>query len=159
MPVTDSLPQTHTQSSVVARRRESLAPRQRWNAYGAFAAGSLALAFSFAAGGVWPVLPFSVLELACLAGAFAWFERRSRDVDRLTLVGDRVLVEQERGGRAFRREFNRPWVRVEVDRERWTHEPRLVLRSGRDAVRFGETVPAGERMALARTIRGMLGSH
>jgi len=159
MPVTYSLPQTDAQSSVVARRRESLAPRQRWNAYGAFAAGSLALAFSFAAGGVWPVLPFSVLELACLAAAFAWLERRARDVDRLTLVGDRVVVEQERGGRAIRREFNRQWVRVEVDRERWTREPRLVLRSGRDALRFGETVPASERMALARTIRGMLGAR
>ena len=80
-------------------------------------------------------------------------------LDRLTLVGDRVVVEQERGGRAIRREFNRQWVRVEVDRERWTREPRLVLRSGRDALRFGETVPASERMALARRIRGMLGAR
>ena len=100
-----------------------------------------------------------MLELACLAAAFAWLERRARDVDRLTLVGDRVVVEQERGGRAIRREFNRQWVRVEVDRERWTREPRLVLRSGRDALRFGETVPASERMALARRIRGMLGAR
>ena len=69
MPVTDSLPQTHTQSSVVARRRESLAPRQRWNAYGAFAAGSLALAFSFAAGGGGPALPLLASGLACLARA------------------------------------------------------------------------------------------
>ena len=61
MPVTDRLPQTDAKHSVVARRSGSLAPRQRWNVYGAFAAGSLALAFSFAAGGVWPVLPFSVL--------------------------------------------------------------------------------------------------
>lgn len=159
MPVTDRLPTTDAPPGVVARRRESLAPRQRWTVYGAFAAGSLALAFTLAGGGVWPVLPFSVLELACLAAAFAWLERRARDVDRLTLVGDRVCVEVERGGRTTRREFNRQWVRVEVDRERWTREPRLVLGSGRDAVRFGEAVPASERLALARTIRGLLGAR
>ena len=159
MPLTDSLLTTDEQACVVARRQDSLAPRQRWTVYGAFAAGSLALAFTLAAGGVWPVLPFSVLELACLAAAFAWLERRARDVDRLTLVGDRVVVEVERGGRATRREFNRQWLRVEVDRERWTREPRLVLGSGRDAVRFGEAVPASERLALARTIRGLLGAR
>ena len=159
MPFTDSPLTTDEQACVVARRQGSLAPRQRWTVYGAFAAGSLALAFTLAAGGVWPVLPFSVLELACLAAASAWLERRARDVDRLTLVGDRVVVEVERGGRATRREFNRQWLRVEVDQERWTREPRLVLRSGRDAVPFGEAVPASERLALARTIRGVLGAR
>ena len=77
----------------------------------------------------------------------------------LAIADREVVVEQERGGRAIRREFNRQWVRVEVDRERWTREPRLVLRSGRDALRFGETIPASERMALARRIRGMLGAR
>jgi uncharacterized membrane protein len=159
MPVTVSHPHDDAALCVVARRNNSLAPRQRWTVYGALAAGSLALALAFAAGGVWPVLPFSALELACLALAFALIERRSRDVDRLTLDGDRVVVEQERSGRASRREFNRHWLRVEVDEDGWRHEPRLVLRSGRDAVRFGETVPACERVALARTIRGALGAR
>jgi hypothetical protein len=34
-----------------------------------------------------------------------------------------------------------------------------VLKSGRDAVRFGDAVPAGERLQLARTIRGMLAAR
>jgi uncharacterized membrane protein len=156
MPVTVSHPQPDAAFRVVASRNHSLAPRQRWTVYGALAAGSLALAFAFAAGGVWPVLPFSVLELGCLAVAFAWIERHSHDMDRLTLDGDRVVIEQERAGRASRREFNRQWLRVELDTEGWTREPRLVLKSGRDAVRFGETVPAGERLMHARTIRGAL---
>lgn len=159
MPVTVSLPPNDATASVVARRKTSLGSGQRWTTYGALAAGSTGLAFALAAGGVWPVLPYSVLELACLAAAFAWVDRRARDIDRLTLVGDRVVVEQERSGRASRREFNRLWLRVEVDRERWTREPRLVLRSGRDEVSFGDPVPASERMALARTIRGMLGAR
>lgn len=156
MPVTVSLPPSDTAFTVVARRNNSLAPRQRWTLYGAFAAGSLALAFAFVAGGVWPVLPYSALELTCLAIAFVVIERRAGDVDRLTLDGDRVVVEQERAGRASRREFNRQWLRVEVDEQRWTHEPRVVLRSGREEVRFGDTLAACERASLARTIRGAL---
>lgn len=158
MPVTASLPPPDA-FSVVARRTLSLAPRQRWTLYGALAAGSVAMALGFVAGGVWPVLPYSALELGGLALAFAWIERRAGDVDRLTLDGDRVIVEQRRAGRASRRELPRHWLRVEIDEEGWTREPRLVLRHGREAVRFGDAVPAGERAALARKIRGMLASH
>lgn len=156
MPVTVSHQPSDAAFCVVARRNNSLAPRQRWTIYGALAAGSLALALSFAAGGVWPVLPYSVLELACLAVAFVVIERRAGDVDRLTLRGDRVVVEQERAGRASRREFNRDWLRVELGERGWTREPTLVLRSGRDEVSFGDTLAASERAGLARTIRGAL---
>jgi uncharacterized membrane protein len=158
MPVTASLPPPDA-FSVVARRNASLAPRQRWTVYGALAAGSVALALGFVAGGVWPVLPYSVLELSALALAFAWIERCANDHDRLTVDGDRVIVEQRRGGRASRHELPRHWLRVEVDEEGWTHEPRLVLRNGREAVRFGDAVTAAERLALARTIRGMLAAR
>jgi uncharacterized membrane protein len=158
MSVTASLP-TPDAFTVVARRHASLAPRQRWTVFGALASGSLAMAIGLAAAGVWPALPYSALELAALAAAFAWIERRAGDVDRLTLEGDRAVVELRRGGRATRRELPRHWLRVEVDEERWSHEPRLVLRSGREAVRFGDAVPAGERLALARTIRGMLAAR
>jgi hypothetical protein len=34
-----------------------------------------------------------------------------------------------------------------------------VLKSGRDAVRFGDALPASERLALARTIRGVLAAR
>jgi uncharacterized membrane protein len=158
MSVTVSLPPPDA-ASVVARRNFSLAPRQRWTLYGALAAGSLAMAIGFVAAGVWPVLPYSILELSALAAAFAWIERRSNDSDSLTMVGDRVIVEQRRAGRATRVELSRHWLRVEVDEERWTHEPRLVLKCGRDAVRIGDALPAGERLMLARTIRGMLAAR
>ena len=158
MSVTASLP-TSDASTVVARRNNSLAPRQRWTVFGALAAGSLAMAFGFVAAGVWPVLPYSLLEISALAAAFVWIERRAGDVERLTIEGDRVVVEQRRAGRESRRELPRQWLRVEVDEEGFSHEPRLVLKWGREAVRFGDAVPAGERLALARTIRGMLASR
>ena len=158
MSVTASLP-TPGAFTVVACRNNSLARRQRWTVYGALAAGSLALAIGFVAAGVWPVLPYSIVELTALAAAFAWIERRAADMDRLTLEGDRAVVEQRRAGHETRRELPRHWLRVEIAEEGWAHEPRLVLKSGRDAVRFGDAVPAGERLALARTIRGMLAAR
>ena len=155
MSVTASL-QPLDAATVVARRNISLAPRQRWTVYGALAAGSLAMALGFVAAGVWPVLPYSLLELAALAGAFAWIERRAGDLDRLSLEGDRVVVETRRAGRETRHELPRHWTRLEVDEEGFAAAPRLVLKCGREAVRFGDAVPASERRALARTIRGML---
>jgi len=158
MSVTVSLPPPDA-ALVVARRNTSLAPRQRWTVYGALAAGSLAMAIGFVAAGVWPVLPCSIVELAALAAAFTWIERRANDSDSMTVDGDRVVIERRRAGRATRAELSRHWLRVELDEERWTHEPRLVLKSGRDAVRFGDALPASERLALARTIRGVLAAR
>ena len=69
MSVTASLP-TPDAATVVARRHNSLETRQRWTVFGALAAGSLAMAIGFVAAGVWPVLPWSILELSALAAAF-----------------------------------------------------------------------------------------
>ena len=55
-----------------------------------------------------------MLEIAVLAGAFAWIERPSRDWERLTVAGDRVFVERTIGGQFSMREWNRAWLRVEV---------------------------------------------
>lgn len=154
MPAQDRPPSTvDADGSIVARRNDSLGRATRWHGFGALAAGSLALAFALAAGGAWPILPFSVLELACLALAFAWIERRARDYDRLTVEDDRVVVERRVAGRLERRELARAWLRVDVDRRGRAGEPAIVLRAGRDALPFGDHVPAAERLALARRLK------
>ncbi|MBN8478655.1 MAG: DUF2244 domain-containing protein [Burkholderiales bacterium] len=157
MPVTE-LPSTPAGAGTrfEVRRDVRLTPRQRWIGFGAMAAGSLAMAFAFAAGGVWPVLPYSVLELSCLAAAFAWLERRSREWVAVTLGADRVVVETAAGGRVERRELDRAWLRVEIDAGGDRSEPVLVLRSGRQAMRVGGNLPAAERVALARMLEGRL---
>ena len=155
MSVTASHP-TPDAFTVVAARNSSLAPAQRWRIYGALAAGSLAMALGFVAAGVWPVLPYSILELGALAAAFAWIERHVGDMDRLTLQGDRVVVESRRGRHETRSVLARHWLRVEVAEEGFAHEPRLVLKGGGEAVRFGDAVAAGARLALARTLGAAL---
>jgi uncharacterized membrane protein len=148
---------------VVCRRNDSLATGQRWTVFGTLAAVSLTLAAGFAAMGAWLVLPYSLLEISVLAWAFRYMERRAADWERLTVSGDRVLVERCAEGRHSQREWNRCWVQVQwMDGAagaggagRWAG-PRLALRSAGESWEFGSALPAGERQALARSLRRLL---
>jgi uncharacterized membrane protein len=144
---------------VVARRNDSLGRRPRWQVFGALAAVSLALAAAFAVVGAWPVLPYSVLEIALLGCAFYYFERRAGDWERLTIAGDRVVVEQVAGGKRGRHEFNRYWLRVEVESEGFGRSPRVMLRSGSDAWVFGGALSVAERLAVAQELRRLTGAR
>jgi uncharacterized membrane protein len=143
---------------VVARSNDSLGTRGRWQIFGALAAVSLGLAAAFALVGAWPVLPYSVLELAVLAGAFAWCDRHATDWERLVVAGDRVVVETGRGRKRERREFNRYWLRVEVE-DGLSRSPRVVLRGGGASCEFGKALPARERLAVARELRQLTGQR
>ncbi|MEO8752459.1 MAG: DUF2244 domain-containing protein [Casimicrobiaceae bacterium] len=142
---------------VVARRNDSLGRRTRWQVFGALAAVSLVLATAFAAVGAWPVLPYSVLEIVVLGGAFYFVERHAGDWERLTIAGDRVVVEQASAGRRERQEFNRYWLRVDVDSEGFGSMPQVVLRSAGASLVFGNTLPVAERLAIAQELRRRMG--
>ncbi len=131
---------------IVSRRNNSLDTRQRWTLFATLAAVSFGLALAFAAAGAWLVLPYSALEMALLAAAFAYIERRAGDWERLTVTGDRVVVERSINGRRTRHEWNRPWLVVSLDDDG-------VVRIGSEAVEFGGALPAAERMTVARTLR------
>ena len=135
---------------VVSRRNASLARRERWTAFGLAAAASLAVALAFVVAGAWPVLPYSALELALLATAFVWVERRAGEWERVTVTGDRVIVERGARGRLDRREFNRWWLRVELDDARG---PRLRLRYAGEAMDFGSALPPARRVEVAKALR------
>ena len=133
--------------------------RQRWMAFGLAALASVAVAVSFAVAGAWPVLPYSLLELACVAAAFAIVERRSRDWERLVVAGDRVIVERSVRGQHQRREFNRCWLQVEMKRAGRAREPRLTLRYAGEAMDFGGALPPGQRAEVARTLQRLTASR
>lgn len=142
---------------VVARGSDSLGRRRRWQVFGVLAAGSLALAVAFAAIGAWPVLLYSVLEVGMLACAFAWVDRRAHDWERLTVAGDRVIVERAEGRTRERREFNRYWLRVEADAPAFGGAPRVVLQGGGASCEFGHALPVRERLAMVRDLRRLTG--
>jgi uncharacterized membrane protein len=138
---------------VVARWNVSLPPRARWQIFAALSAVSLTLAFAFAAAGAWMVLPYSLLELSVLAGAFYFVGRRAADWERLTVAGDRVIVERIENGRRTRREWNRPWVRAELSARQFGRPEQLWLCSGTERFEFGAALPPQERGAVARELK------
>ncbi len=144
---------------VVSRRNNSLGTRQRWTLFGILAAVSLGLALAFAAAGAWMVLPYSLLEVALLGLAFHWIEARAGDWERLTVAGDHVIVERELRGVRDRHEWNRPWVRVGRVAGRGFGDGALELRSGGEAVSFGEALPERERAAVAAELRKLIAAR
>jgi len=145
---------------VVSRRRQSLASGERWVVFAALATVSATLAAGFAAAGAWLVMPYSVLEIAALAWAFWYTGRQAADWERLTVSGDRVIVERCRLGTQARREWNRYWVQVELTEHAGLRpEARLALRFAGEEWEFGTALPAGERRAVARTLRRLLPSR
>ena len=143
---------------VVARRNDSLGTRGRRTAFCLIAVVSLGLGAGFVVAGAWPVLPYSLLEITVLAVAFACLERRARDFERLTVDGDRVIVERVRGGRFVRHEWNRRWVRIETIAGRDGLPTRMVLRSGGQACEFGAALAAARRVEVAQKLRRLTGS-
>ena len=144
---------------VVSRRNDSLGSRGRWQLFAALCVVSFGFALGFAAFGAWLVLPYSALEMSMLYLAFLWVERHASDWERVSVCGDRVLVERERAGVLTRREFNRYWTRIEVADEDFSRAPRLSLRFAGQCMPFGEELPAAERGAVARNLRRVLASR
>ncbi len=142
---------------VVARAPHSLSRRQRWSLFAVMAAVSFVLAVAFAVAGAWPVLPYSVLEIALLGVAFMVVERRSDDWERLTVMGDAVVIERQRGRRRERHEFNRCWMRVEFEPGGFGKAARITLHSAGVAVDFGSALPVAEMRSTAGELRRLAG--
>ena len=141
---------------VTSRRNDSLGSRWRWRLFASLVVVSFGFALGFAAFGAWMVLPYSALEMVVLYVAFLWIERHASDWERVSVAGDRVVIEWQRGGILVRHEFNRYWTRVELEDEKLARTPRLKLRSAGKSVAVGEELSAAERLALARDLRRVL---
>lgn len=141
---------------VISRRHDSFGPRARWRLYVSLCVLSLAMAVGFAALGAWLVLPYSALEMAVLYLAFRYFERHATDWEQLALSGDRLIVESVRGGVREKHEFNRYWVRVELEQQAARRGPRLMLWYAGRRVSFGDALPAAERATIAGKLRRLL---
>jgi uncharacterized membrane protein len=149
-------PGAKAEFSLTSRRHDAIGRRGRWGLFASLCVLSLGFALMFAARGAWMVLPYSVLEMGVLFWAFHRFERRIVDWERITVCGDRVIVESERSGVAVRRVFNRPWLRVELEQRSFGRPPVLALRYAGESTTFGEALPAAERIKLGRELRRML---
>jgi uncharacterized membrane protein len=142
--------------SLTSRRHDAIGRRGRWWLFASLCVLSLAFALMFVVRGAWPVLPYSALEMGVLFWAFWRFERRIADWERITVCGDRVIVECEQNGVRTRRVCNRQWLRVELEQRSFGRPPTLALRYAGVRTAFGEALPAGERIRLGRELRRVL---
>lgn len=144
---------------MVARRNDSLGTRWRWWLFASLCSVSFGLGFGFAVLGAWMVLPYSALEMSLLYLAFCWVERHARDWERVSVCGDRVIVERERAGVRMREEFNRYWAQVEFEAGAMNRPSQLKLRYAGREVPFGAELPAALRPVVARDLRRVLAAR
>jgi uncharacterized membrane protein len=157
MPVASPPPYVpDAQLCVVARRNDALGPRGRWTAFALVASVSLGFGAGFVAAGAWPVLPWSVLEVVVLAIAFACIARRAGDWERLTVDGDRVIVERQRAGRLERCEWNRRWLHVAVTSDERGRPKHVLLEGGGRSVEFGALLRAEACSEVAQQLRRLV---
>ena len=139
--------------SFVARRNSSISPASWRRVFAFISAVTLGIAAGFVAIGAWLVLPFAGIELALLFWAFRYLESHAQDCERVTIEGDRVLVEVVEGKVEQRYEFNRCWVQVVL--EPADRGYRLALRSRGIEVDVGRHLSTENRVSAA----GMLRRH
>lgn len=135
--------------TLTAKRYNSLSTSGRYLVFGFIFIVSFGISLAFAVFGAWPVLPFAGLEMLVLFLAFRYIERRSDDYERLSISGDKLLVEYLEHGRLNRFELNRYWAQVVWD----AAASRLALRSHGREVEFGHYLTQQERVKLARQLK------
>ena len=142
--------------SLTARHYDALGTRGRWRLFTSLCALSFGFALVFAMLGAWLVLPYSCLEMVVLFWAFRYFERRAGDWERISVCGDRVIVETGRAGLFTRQVFNRRWLQVEMEDQGFGRPMALALRYAGRRTQFGDALPADERLKLSRELRRLL---
>lgn len=126
----------------------------------AVAAVSFAIGGFFLAWGYPLVLPFSGLEVAALVCAFYLVLRDGERREVVRIEGDRVLIEKGARELEDRFEFNRPWVRVELERARHRYHPsRLLVAYRGERLELGRFLTEAERRSFASVLINALGKN
>lgn len=132
------------------RRNCSITPRQLGLIYLSLCVVSLAIGVAFWSQGAKLVLPIAWIELMAVGLAFVVYARHASDGETIRLAGQKLVIEQESGGKLQCCEFRREWVRVEPG----AADNSLIALSGQGrTVHVGRFVRPELRPALAREIR------
>ena len=96
------------------RRRFATERRHRILVFAAIAGLSISFAlFWLLFAGVWVILPFTGIELTCVAAAFWWIEQASEDSDRVEVTDNGVNVICVRRRKTAEFAFTRNWLAIE----------------------------------------------
>lgn len=103
------------------------------------------------------VLPFAGLEIAALWGAFYYVAWQGEHREIVYVLPDAVIVEKGRSRPSERHEFERAWVRVELERPTSGWYPsRLWLRAGGRTVALGTFLTEAERTRFAQILINLI---
>lgn len=105
--------------------------------------------------GAWPAMLFMALPLIGLTVAFRQVELHAGDFERLTLDGDRLIVDRHLLDQDQHLEFNSYWVQVAL-RHTSVGSNTLALRSHGKEVFFGQLMSDEEREALGLELKRWL---
>ena len=133
---------------ILIRPNRSLSPWGMAVLFAWMAAIALIIGIGFSLAGAWLVLPFAGLEMAVVATALYWLFRHADDHELIVINSDSVTVIRRRGGREWRDDFQRYWLKATLQRHRTWHPSRLVLGSHGRFVVIGAEISEEERRAL-----------
>ena len=137
------------------RRNCSVTPRQLGWLYLSLWVVSMLIGTMFWLQGAKLVLPFAWVELIGVGVAFVVYARHATDGETIRLAGSQLVVELENGGKLYRSEFRRDWVRVEPGA---ADNSLIELSAQGRTVQVGRYVRPELRPVLAREIRMALRS-
>ena len=138
------------------QRNCSMTPRQVARAYGVLCTLSLAVALAFFLHGIWIVLAFSLLELACVGLALILYARHALDRERIALSSDCLLVECVQAEVHSQAMLDPLWTRVLTGSDAAAGKPRrnlITLESRGVRVEVGRFVNDAQRRQVVRELR------
>jgi uncharacterized membrane protein len=142
------------------QRNCSLTPRQAARAYAVLCTLSLGVALAFLfLHGIWIVLAFSLLELACVGLALLLYARHALDRERIALSEGCLLVECVQADVHSHAQLDPLWTRVLPPTELPAASPRralITLESRGVRVEVGRFVNEAKRRQVARELRQAL---
>jgi len=142
---------------ILARPNCSLSPAARRTFLYFLAAVVLGIALAFAWFGAWLLLPFAGAEVGLLVWAFRHCDEHAGDYEKISICGDRLLVECRDADAVSRHEFQRHWAQVMLDQSQGGCQ--VTLRSHGRAVEVGRYMNGAAKRALAKELRMQLGNQ
>lgn len=137
----------------------SLTDRQALAFFAGMCGVCLGIAATFAALGLWPVLPFAGLELGALGLALYVVVRRNRYREVIEFASARVRIEFGMVGQGARGSCEWPRSSTRVWLERGPHDTsptRLVLACGSSQICIGACLTDAERETLLRRLKQLI---
>ena len=114
------------------------------------------VALSFVHIGAWLVLPFAGLEILAFGFAFYYLNLRIHDVEMITIVDDKLVIEAKGYQKNVRTEFNRYWAQVSLRRQQNGANALFIGSHGRE-VEFGRGfINEEQRASIAKELKLIL---